>query len=135
MVWAALVGMVSNPGPHLGLPVFCLVPRARCLGVPPVLRDEVCLPPLSSPGALALSSASKGTLEGGFDDQRKEGVVLMRRALAKGVGCERLGFERYILNKSSPFSESLLLIYEMGVVSASEGHCAHNKFCLPVLSA
>lgn len=55
------MGMVSNLALALGLPVS-LAPHARSPGVPPVLRGEVCLPLLSSPGALAPSSASKGTV-------------------------------------------------------------------------
>lgn len=79
--------MWMPPGPSC----LCLVPHAHCPGVPPVLRGEVCLPLLFSPGALAPSSASKRIQGVGL--RTREGN-LTGRALPVGMGHERLGFER-----------------------------------------
>lgn len=61
------------------------------------MRGEVCLLPLSSPGAVAPGSASKGTLEGGSEYERRKTVVLtVDVELPEDVGLGQPAFERRI---------------------------------------
>lgn len=55
----------------------------------------MCLPPLSSPGAVAPGSASKGTLEGGSEYQRRKTLVLTVDGEPRDVGHGQLAFERW----------------------------------------